>query len=226
LKAETSVWLTSWIHYLKVKVGPNLISFARLFFERTNFSSSSQLFICFCPPKRKSRTMDFERSTQARSWLFDRKTLSLCRQQRTGGASSSDKVVTRVRNFASGFDRRIKSVNSSTSSKASLKRQNIAPTSSKLSEMEEEVLIRFHANQIQALVGPRAIYRELRRNSNVLASAVLLFKRFYLSNSILDFDCRHVAVASALLASKVEPDETIQVRPTSVQCFSRLSFLL
>lgn len=161
--------------------------------------------------------MDFARSTQARNWLFDADTISLCRQERAAGSSKGERTA-RVRKFASGFDRRVRCRDwfkdlSSSRPWASLKRKIYFSKECKLSETEQEALIRFHANQIQALVGPRAIYKELQRTSNVLATAIMLFRRFYLSNDVLDYDCRQLAVAAALLASKVESDECIQVSP-------------
>ena len=160
---------------------------------------------------------DFDCSSQAKSWLFDGASLSVCRQHRA--ECRVGPVPIRVQKFASGFHRRqwnkqqdenrSSGVNTMAAQYRSKKRPygfpDLPPPN--LTEAEEEALLRFHANQIQALVGPRAIHVELRRSPKVLATAIMLFRRFYLSNSVLDFDCRHMAVASALLASKVESSE-------------------
>lgn len=156
--------------------------------------------------------MDYETSSQARSWLFDRETLNLCHDMRTSGVSGNENGAG-VRNFASGLHRRIREQRIwDTSIRASLKRpcDNETPKDA-LSETEKAAILRFHGNQIQALVGPRAIYPDLKTSPKVLATAIMLYRRFYLSNDVLDSDCRHIATASALLASKVEPDEQIDV---------------
>jgi hypothetical protein len=49
-----------------------------------------------------------------------------------------------------------------------------------------------------------AVLNGLVRNSTILATAIMLFRRFYVSNSVLDYEPRRVAVAAAYLASKVE----------------------
>ena len=118
----------------------------------------------------------------------------------------------RVRKFASGFDRRFRS-NHETGTKSEKRhheeeQESLPPT---LSLEEQEVVLRFHANQICKLVGPAALFPELRRSPKVVSTAIMLFRRFYLSNSVLDFDCRHAATAAALLSCKVE-EERVQVR--------------
>lgn len=80
-----------------------------------------------------------------------------------------------------------------------------------LSAAEEGVLVSFYASKLPALIGPAAQVRRLRRESKVLATAAALFRRFYLSNSVLLFDPKTIMVAAAFLASKVE-DATTDVR--------------
>lgn len=174
--------------------------------------------------------MDFNRSTQARSWLFDTETLALCRKHRLSMEVSGVNNVSlpesmkskRPRKFASGFNGQIKNRTSNllhslerllgddTSHRKRLAADNDLAVP-KLSLAEQETILRFHANQICKLVGPTALYPELRRSSKVLSTAIMLFRRFYLSNNVLDFDCRHVATAAALLASKVEPEGRVEV---------------
>jgi len=60
------------------------------------------------------------------------------------------------------------------------------------------------------LVGPHAILPSLVRSPEILATAVMFFRRFYLSNSVLDFAPRKIAVAAAFLAAKVE-DQKVEV---------------
>jgi cyclin H len=163
--------------------------------------------------------MDFDHSTQARSWLFDSRTLAQCRQkaldeQPTASGSSS---VARVRKFASGFHsrhadaERVHSradfdppVDSFSIGEASLCPEACILGASSLSVQEQETLVRFHAHQLSMLVGPNAVFQGLVRSPSVLATAIILLRRFYMSNCILHFEPRKIAVAAAFLASKVE----------------------
>jgi cyclin H len=76
---------------------------------------------------------------------------------------------------------------------------------------EEAVLVSFYVSKLPALIGPVAEVRRLRRESKVLATAASLYRRFFLSNSVMLFDPKVVMVAAAFLASKVE-DATADVR--------------
>jgi len=147
--------------------------------------------------------MDFDSSSQARSWLFDSSTLMQCRQKALNEKpKATARSSHRVRHFASGFHRRHEDTE-----------ENLDPphvssldpsSSSTLSVQEQEMLVRFHAQQITQLVGPSAIFKGLVRNSTVLATAIMIFRRFYMSNSVLDFPPRRLAVAAVYLGSKIE----------------------
>ena len=76
---------------------------------------------------------------------------------------------------------------------------------------EESTLIAFYASKIPALIGPKASVSRLRRESKVTATAALLYRRFFLSNSVHLFDPKAVMVAAAFLAAKVE-DAMVDVR--------------
>lgn len=80
-----------------------------------------------------------------------------------------------------------------------------------LTAAEEAVLVSFYVSKLPALIGPGAEIRRLRRESKVLATAAALYRRFYLSNSVMLFDPKVVMVAAAFLGSKVE-DATADVR--------------
>eukprot|EP00804_Cyclotella_cryptica_P021760 CCRYP_000763-RA/>CCRYP_000763-RA protein AED:0.34 eAED:0.34 QI:0/0/0/1/0/0/2/0/394 len=58
--------------------------------------------------------------------------------------------------------------------------------------------------KIPNLIGPRATLPRCVRAPKVAATACLLFKRFYLSNSVMMYDPKCMSVAAAFLASKVE----------------------
>lgn len=77
--------------------------------------------------------------------------------------------------------------------------------------------MQFHAHQIQTLVGPYALLPELRRSQKVLSTAIILFRRFFLSNSVVEFNPRKIATAAAFFAAKVE-EEKIEVGPF-ICCF-------
>ena len=162
--------------------------------------------------------MDFDSSSQARSWLFDSNTLMICRQkalteQPKATARSS---VARVRRFASGFHGRHSAANAKEdfdplhASCSERFTRSARMSLSSLSVQEQEMLVRFHAQQITQLVGPVAVLKGLVRHSSVLATAIMLFRRFYLSNSVLDFEPRRLSVAAAYLAAKIE-EQRIQV---------------
>jgi hypothetical protein len=150
--------------------------------------------------------MDFNRSTQARSWLFDEDSLAACRERAAVEASSANENKPRVRKFASGFHSRF-SKECEGSPVANELHSSSVPT---LSPADKETLVRFHAHQIQALVGPTALLAELCTSETVLSSAIMYFRRFYLSNCILDINPRKMAAACAFFAAKAE-EERIDV---------------
>jgi hypothetical protein len=151
--------------------------------------------------------MDFNNSTQARSWLFDEHSLAACRKRAAvEEASAKNENKPRVRKFASGFHARF-SKECEGSPVANDLFSSSVPT---LSPSDKETLVRFHAHQMQALVGPTALLAELCTSETVLSSAIMYFRRFYLSNCILDINPRKMAAACAFFAAKAE-EERIDV---------------
>lgn len=146
--------------------------------------------------------MQFEGSTQERSWMFNEESLFQCRQQAAVRHTHSWSGVkeSSPRKFASCFHRR-RIVNGRSNEETTLPIEGNA-----LAAFEQETYVRFHAQQIQTLVGPNALLPELRRSVSVLSTAVMLFRRFYLSNSAIEISPRKVAAASAFFASKLEED--------------------
>lgn len=69
---------------------------------------------------------------------------------------------------------------------------------------EEQLLVNFYLNKMPLLIGPSAQVRRLRRDSKVLATSAMLYRRFFVSNSVLLFDPKAILVAAAFLGSKVE----------------------
>jgi cyclin H len=73
-----------------------------------------------------------------------------------------------------------------------------------LTPAEEELLVSFYASKLPSLIGPMAQVPRLRRESKVPATAAMLLRRFYMSNSVMVHDPKVVMVAAAFLAAKVE----------------------
>jgi hypothetical protein len=148
--------------------------------------------------------------------MFDGESLLRCRQQAVVAQATgkSGCVKPRVRKFASGFQQR-DDISEKADSKSILTPQinksnnlEFQPalhdlSTPQLSSTDQEILVHFHAHQIQRLIGPNAIFLELKRSASALSTAIMVFRRFYLSNSVIDFHPRNIAVASALLAVKV-----------------------
>jgi cyclin H len=73
-----------------------------------------------------------------------------------------------------------------------------------LNPSEEALLVSFYGSKLPSLIGPMAQIPPLRRESKVPATAGMLLRRFYLSNSVMVHDPKTIMVAAAFLASKVE----------------------
>ena len=163
--------------------------------------------------------MDFDQSTQAQCWMFDRYSLYQCKQSasvirsfKKGGRNSRVAVA----KHACGFHQRYR--NPSTPVPSNPLHKSLDTTS--MATIDQDILVHFHSHQIQRLVGPNALFPELRRSASVLSTAIMLFRRFYLSNSVVDFHPRNIAAASALLAVKVDCERNLEVS------FSRVIVIL
>jgi hypothetical protein len=161
--------------------------------------------------------MNFATSSQRKSWIFSEESLAACRDKASRG-SNDGAHSSRVQKFASGFHaRQVVDTcgNADTSctnvSSATTKTDTKGPI---LSIRDQETLVQFHAHQIQTLVGPYALLPELRRSQKVLSTAIALFRRFFLSNSVIECNPRKIAAAAALFAAKSE-EEKIEVRSPS-----------
>ena len=78
------------------------------------------------------------------------------------------------------------------------------PSSSDFMPSDECVMLSFYATMIKDLCGPKGSEARLRRPERVSATANTMLRRFYLSNSVLDYDPLKIMVASIFLASKAE----------------------
>ena len=88
-------------------------------------------------------------------------------------------------------------------------------SSSKMSRyitpQQEMILIDFYGSKISSMIGPNAEIKRLRRESKVVATAAMIYRRFYLSNSVMLYDPKIIMVASTFLACKIE-DVTCDIR--------------
>lgn len=149
--------------------------------------------------------MEFEKSSQAKSWIFSLQSLADCKRKAVSldcelltRSNRKCKITNRVRKFASGFHKRGETGTSPS--------QLATP-----SIRHQEVLVQFHAHQIQFLIGPNAILYDLRTSERVLSTAIMFFRRFYLSNSVVEISPRKIAAACSFFAAKVE-EEKVEVR--------------
>jgi glycerol kinase len=120
----------------------------------------------------------------------------------TEASKSSNSLYGRVRKFASGFHRRFQQELPSI--------EDLVPCTGEISMRDQETLVQFHAHQIQFIIGPNAMLNDLRTSETVLATAITFFRRFYLSNSVVEVHPRRIAAACAFFAAKVE-EEKVEV---------------
>ena len=169
----------------------------------------------------------FSQSTQSMYWIFDdEETLMSCRQEALNESAATNTTTTssqppssslprhkRARKFASGYQRRWNMQQQQKQEGQSSKTSSSSPPSSPslITPSDQETIVHFHAHQLQQLVGPNAMFEQLRRSSQVLSTAIVLLRRFYLSNSVVDFHPRHIAAAAALLAVKADCEPNLPV---------------
>jgi Cyclin, N-terminal domain len=158
--------------------------------------------------------MEFEGSTQAKSWLFDQESLGSCKQRAVTLDDASAATTTsmlmglgRIRKFASGYH------HTKTASRLQQQHNSSFP-SAVVAIAEQEQIIQFHCHQLRPLIGPNALLPDLRTSEVVLATAITFLRRFYLSNSVVDISPRKMAVACAFFAAKVEEEKIEVGRPT------------
>lgn len=174
--------------------------------------------------------MEFEKSSQAKYFMFDdHEALMACKQDASEIRSlrrkperdnhhTAQSTKLAPQSFACGYQRNWDEQRVGRSSIALHVQtiENSCVRSTPLPSMatsDQEILIHFHAHQLQRLIGPNAVFPELRRSASTLSTAIMLFRRFYLSNSIIDFPGRPMAAAAALLATKADCDSSLSVSP-------------
>lgn len=155
--------------------------------------------------------VDFEMSSQSKYWMFNETTLNDCRKEACSGSGVKTRTKggkPRVRKFACGYHGRM---SESVTTQNNNDTPPVTSLSSTISPEDQETLIHFHAHQIQKLIGPNAIFPMLKRGPSVLSTAIMLFRKFYLSNSVIDFHPRNIAAASALLAVKTDCERNLPI---------------
>mmetsp|Transcript_27679 Transcript_27679/g.60953 ORF Transcript_27679/g.60953 Transcript_27679/m.60953 type:complete len:511 (+) Transcript_27679:96-1628(+) len=155
--------------------------------------------------------VDFEMSSQAKFWMFDEAALLECREKACNNISSQSRAARgkpRVRKFACGYNGRKATKSTATTHNEKPPKFDLPTT---MTPEDQETLIHFHAHQIQKLIGPNAIFPLLQTRGSVLSTAIMLFRKFYLSNSVIDFHPRNIAAASALLAVKTDCEPNLPI---------------
>jgi cyclin H len=155
-------------------------------------------------------------SSQLTSWMYSPELLNSCRARAnrvarkqlqkllaepsgTNESSSSKPHNPPVENFARDFVENHKSYESEDEGPWETTDGNPF-----LNPSEEEMLVSFYASKLPLLIGPMAQIPRLRRESKVPATAAMLLRRFYMSNSVMVHDPKVIMVAAAFLAAKVE----------------------
>jgi cyclin H len=170
---------------------------------------------------------DPSESTQLKAWLYTPETLDLCRARANrlarkalaatpddsksaspaGSQSSNGEKagIILLEKFASEFNEK----------KEEFLKEEEAPFENEkgafLNPAEEALLVSFYCSKLPSLIGPMSQVPRLRREPKVTATAALLLRRFYLSNSVMVYDPKSIMVAAAFLAAKVE-DATTEIK--------------
>jgi cyclin H len=171
---------------------------------------------------------DYPESSQANKWLFKSPSeLEICRskanlkaraflaarssqQTNSTDAGERDSPIAStpppVEHFGSGFSKRLETLEAKHQTNSHEAANSLAGQTGHefLTVSDEQTLVRFYASKLPSLIGPAATVPRLRRESKVTATAALLFRRFFLSNSVMLFDPKALMVAAAFLASKVQ----------------------
>jgi len=196
-------------------------------------SSERLVSVIHCLLREKSTMVDYTDSSQLNLWLFQ-STLELreCRiranqkarqylislentQDDTedteetpaedgdnAKASSKDKSPPPVECFACGYSKRKRD------GQAEDPIKDVPETNGNghpfLTDEEEATLVSFYVSRLPALIGPEARVGRLRRESKVTATAAMLVRRFFCSNSVMLTDPKIIMTAAAFLGLKVE----------------------
>jgi hypothetical protein len=168
--------------------------------------------------------MSYDKSTQLSRWLFgeDEKDLhEVLRAANAWGRASvrAGKVPEKVRCFASRRSKRSLESQDETDAELGPPPENDAAADGcvlgdedLLTCEEEDVIKRLNMAKVLKMCGTDAEdYKHLRRSDRVIADAWAFFQRFFLSNSVMEYDPFVVAMSAVFLAGKIE-DEMILIQ--------------
>jgi cyclin H len=154
---------------------------------------------------------EYSESSQLKSWLFTPESLDLCRARanrqtrkwlaqvaKDGAVPTEEAKLSNVSCFARNF------TSKSYQGEDDGPWQSPGGNNPYLDLSEESLLVSFYVSKLPSLMGPQAQIPRLRRESKIPATAALLLRRFYLSNSVMVYDPKTIMVAAAFLAAKVE----------------------
>jgi cyclin H len=159
-------------------------------------------------------------SSQLKAWLFSPQDLDLCRSRANRVARKYLAAAAVLENGPNKNNNNIKSPNGNppvecfardfATKKEVFQSEEEGPRQTDdnghlyLTPEEEGLLVSFYVSKLPNLIGPMAQLPRLRRESKVPATAAMLLRRFYLSNSVMIHDPKTIMVSAAFLASKVE----------------------
>jgi len=180
------------------------------------FQTPEELDACRAQANRRARTYLLEREQQLQNLV---NAAAAATGDSAGAAAMPPPLPTLppppVECFARGYSRRVaqgqeKSALSENDGDDGVPQQT-AKGHAFLTPQEEATLVSFYASKLPTLIGPNATLPRLRREPKVTATAALLLRRFFLSNSVMLFDPKSIMVAAAFLGSKVE-DGMVDIR--------------
>ena len=176
-----------------------------------DYSQSSQLHQWLFRSPEEYDLCRSKANFKAREFLGDRSKSKSGAEAEQAPSESPAATPPPVLRFACGFSKRLREGKEDRHDYSSMEPQQTANGKPVLTVQEEATLIRFYASKLPSLIGPLAQVPRLRRESKVTATAAILYRRFFLSNSVMLFDPKAIMVGAAFLASKVQ-DATADVR--------------
>jgi len=181
---------------------------------------------------------DYIDSSQLQQWLFTTELLAKCRNRANRRArkflatplteasegepgtdepsKSARTAILPVKSFAAGFAARHLSGVKGDDSSDDDDEDNYWTSSSDRGSAEllncedEERLIQFYSGKIGFLIGPKSEVLRCRRDVKVAATAALLFRRFFLSNSVMMYDPKAIMVAVSCTKNSYLPSTSFK----------------
>ena len=161
---------------------------------------------------------DFNESSQLREWMFTSETLKKCRAKanlkareylaaaQASGNGDAKSQVNPVFTIARGFTKQQQEEAQKDDDPTKQGPWKTASDHPFLTPEEEAILVTNFVMRVPLLVGPKALLAPGLRNCDikVTATAAMLLRRFYLSNSVMLHDPKTVMIAAGFAACKIE----------------------